>query len=56
MGGDRILAETYTAAVFFGYFFELQQKSNEVKKTIIRFNLSTTLQAVIGKELKCSKL
>jgi hypothetical protein len=30
VGGDRILAETYTAAVFFGYFFELQQKSNEV--------------------------
>jgi hypothetical protein len=40
VGGDRILAKTCTAAVFFDYFFELRQKSNEVKIKNIRFNLS----------------
>jgi hypothetical protein len=43
VGGDRILAKTCTAAVFFGYFFELQQKSNEVKIKDIRFNLSRSV-------------
>jgi hypothetical protein len=46
----RILAKRCTAAGFFDYFFELQQKSNEVKITNIRLNLPNTLQGDIGRE------